>query len=406
MANLPRISVVVASFGRARLLRRCLIALSQLHYPRFEVIVVADADGLALARQLPFADRLCLVAQDKPNISIARNLGIAQAAGDIVAFIDDDSVPEPTWLKAIADVMQDPAVTAATGVVLGRNGISVQWGQMAVDGFGRDARLEPGAALETGQVLKLHGTNMAIRRACFEAIGGFDPAFAFYLDDTDFALRLGAAGAVTRFAKRAVVHHGFAASDRRTEARVPLSLFDIGASTAAFLRKHAPEADHGILTRQLEADQRARLMRLARRRMLEPPEIRRLMESLMEGLAEGQTRALAAPEIKAPTRAFETLRQGSSPQMLALFGWWLRAPQLRAEAAEEVAAGHAVTLFLFEPTPRKHKVVFTEGGWWEQYGGLFGPTERTEPRLQPWRFAARAKNEHKRASILRGFNLL
>jgi hypothetical protein len=59
------------------------------------------------------------------------------------------------------------------------------------------------------------------------------------------------------------VHHAFAASDRRSADRVPLSLFDIGASTAVFLRKHAPDAMEDAL-RRLAEDQRARLFRFVR----------------------------------------------------------------------------------------------------------------------------------------------
>ncbi len=186
----PRLSVVVVSAGRPRALVRCLTALSQLRSIRFEVIVVADADGLAVARRLPIADRLTLLPQDVENISVARNAGLAVASGDVVAFIDDDAVPEPDWAEALLRGFDRPEVGAVTGPVLGRNGISLQWGRMAVDRQGRDRWLEGQASPDRAEVLKLHGTNMAVRREYLTQTGGFDTGFRFYLDETDLALRL------------------------------------------------------------------------------------------------------------------------------------------------------------------------------------------------------------------------
>jgi hypothetical protein len=225
--------------------------------------------------------------------------------------------------------------------------------------------------------------------------GGFDTGFRFYLDETDLAIRLAAGGYKTRYLRDAVVHHGYAESPRRSADRVPLDLHDIGASTALFLRKHAPDEMEAALS-QLEADQRARLLRLARRRKIDTREMRRLMESLVAGITEGRDRASIVPPVTASDRAFFPLREGVPPDMVHLDGWHHRAARLRAEAGAHVAAGHPAVLILLEPTPRKHRVTFTEGGWWEQRGGLYGPSDRAGPRLQPWRYRDRLKAEQLR----------
>ena len=106
-----RVSVVIVSRHRPALLRRCLLGLTQQDLPGFEVVVVADPAGIAAAQG--FAAKT--VVYDEPNISAARNLGIAQAAGGIVAFIDDDAVPEPTWLSRLSAPFVDAQVIAATG---------------------------------------------------------------------------------------------------------------------------------------------------------------------------------------------------------------------------------------------------------------------------------------------------
>jgi GT2 family glycosyltransferase len=398
----PRLSVVVASHGRPRFLRRCLVGLSQSAHVPLEVVVVADPAGLEAAASLPFHDRLKTVLQAEPNLAQARNDGIARAAGEVVAFIDDDAVPEPTWAGAIMTAFEKRSgLAAVTGPVLGRNGISVQWGPMAVDRRGRDyPLLRDEDVSPEGTVRKLHGTNMAFRRTVLQDVGGFDPAFHFYLDDTDLALRLAEAGHAAAWIEAAQVHHGFAPSARRNEERVPLSLFDIGASTAVFLRKHAPQDMDGSLARLAE-EQRNRLFRLARRRKLGARGMRTLLDSLARGIAEGRARQLGTHAIPEPDDDFRPLVRPTAGRDMVLAGWIFRAPALREEAARLVADGARVTLFLFDPTPRAHRISYIENGWWEHVGGLYGRSDRSAPRVQAWRFASRLISEMRRISATR-----
>lgn len=392
----PRLSVIVVSWARPRALARCLIALSQLRSTWFEVVVVADEDGLAVARALPFSERITFLEQKVGNISAARNQGIAAAAGEIVAFVDDDAVAEPDWAETILSAFGDPDLAAVTGPVIGRNGISLQWGRMAVDRLGRDRWLAAGEAPGPGETVKLHGTNMAFRREILALNGGFDPVFRFYLDETDLARRLVQAGQSLRHVPGMRVHHGFAKSPRRRADRIPTDLTDIGASSMIFLKKHAPDALEGAVDHLIE-DQRLRLMRLARARKIGPTEIRHLTQSLRSGIDEGRTRDLpSVVAIPATSRSFVPLRDDLPPPMSFHDGWWHKAKALRAQAADQVAQGRPTALVLLEPTPRKHRIVFTDGGWWEQSGGLFGPSDRTERRVQLWRYRDRIAHEKAR----------
>ncbi|AHM03436.1 glycosyl transferase, family 2 [Roseibacterium elongatum DSM 19469] len=394
-----RLSVVVVSHGRPRPLCRCLTGIHQLSGPDIELVVVSDDDGLAALDRLPFADRIKTASQAQPNISQARNIGLSRAAGEIVAFIDDDAVPAPSWAKAIMTAFSDsPDLAAVTGPVLGRNGISLQWGHMTVDALGRD-----GPPAE-GRFIKLHGTNMAFRRQILEDLGGFDTGFAFFLDDTDLAVRIGRAVLMTRWLDSAIVHHGFAASARRRADRVPLSLYDIGASTAVFLRKHAPADQHAIELDRLVSDQHARLLRLARRRKLGARQMHALMQGLHDGISEGQARPMSEGLIPPPSIPFQALREVEAEAPVVLSGWRHQARRLRAEAARLTGEGRIVSLFLFEPTPRKHTVSFTDGGWWEQIGGLYGPSDRSGPRLQAWGMAGRVRAEIARTRRERSHN--
>ena len=180
---MSRVSVIVLSRGRPAHLRRCLTGIGQLCHREFEVVVVADAAGVKAVREMGWGNRVKLLRFDAPNVSGARNAGLAQAAGEVVAFIDDDAVPEPTWLDYLTGPFDDAHVAATGGYVIGRNGISFQWTARGVNRLGETVSLDaPGDAPfapdpPPGFVPKTEGTNCAFRRDILAGLGGFDPAF-------------------------------------------------------------------------------------------------------------------------------------------------------------------------------------------------------------------------------------
>jgi GT2 family glycosyltransferase len=118
--RLPKISVVVpTAMERQSTLARCLRSLTQLEYPASlrELIVVDNRPGGELFRT-PGAT---VVREPRRGVSAARNRGLALAAGEIVAFIDDDAEADPLWLLAIARRLRDhPDEAAVTGLVMPR----------------------------------------------------------------------------------------------------------------------------------------------------------------------------------------------------------------------------------------------------------------------------------------------
>ena len=195
-----QVSVIVVSRGRPQDLRLCLTSLEQLTHRNFEIVVVADEAGLAVVDDLGWKGRIKTVRVDEANVSVARNAGLVAAAGSVVAFIDDDAVAEPTWLSALTAPFSDRAVSAAAGFVRGRNGISFQWKAKSVDaaGYASDLDVDDGKISvltpPAGNAIKTVGTNMAFRRDILAAIGGFDPAFRYYLEETDVNFRLAQPG--------------------------------------------------------------------------------------------------------------------------------------------------------------------------------------------------------------------
>ena len=401
------VSVVVVSRDRPVALRRCMEAIAQLQYPVFEVIIVADPAGVAAAREVPFADAVKIVAFDRANISQARNLGISHASGEVVAFIDDDAVPEPSWLTHLVAPFAKDEVACAGGFVRGRNGISFQWTARSVDARGWTETLDVSHDKTTvfkargGRAIKTEGTNMAVRRDVLVHLGGFDPGFAFYLDETDLNLRLTRAGHATAIVPRAEVHHGFDQSPRRRPDRVPRDLFDIGASWAVFQRKYVAEGERRLHWRALRADERRRLIRHMVAGRLEPRDVRRLMRRLDQGYGQGLARHFGGADIaKNSASAFRPmpLRTG---QASVLSGRIWHRKRLRRDAKVRADRGERVTLILLSPTTLYHRVSFLRDGYWEQVGGLWGRAERNEPLIRFCSFKARVRRELRRVEIQR-----
>jgi glycosyltransferase involved in cell wall biosynthesis len=190
LENAPHISVVTCTRDRPHRLAECVRALVQLDYPHYEIIVVdnAPADPGAvpaalesLAPTVPVRYAL----EPRPGLSMARNTGWRTADADIVAFIDDDEVPDRHWLaEVVRGFSARPEVGCVTGMVLPAELRTKpqQWfeqfgGHSTGRGFHREI-FEAGHPQSPLYPLPPFGTgaNMAFRRDVLVDIDGFHVA--------------------------------------------------------------------------------------------------------------------------------------------------------------------------------------------------------------------------------------
>ncbi|WBU56740.1 glycosyltransferase family 2 protein [Paracoccus sediminicola] len=403
--SLPRTSLVVVSQGRPEHLRHCLTALSYQNHPDFEIILVADQAGLVQRQDLAIKRLQC----DVPNISVARNLGVAAAAGDIIAFIDDDAVAEPNWLARLSAAFARPEIIAATGWTRDRDGFSWQARSHRITPAGQPRNLPPLASpealpVEDGTPVSTLGTNCAFRADALRRIGGFDPVFSYHLDESDVNLRLAAAfpTALTAIIPDAQVIHLRGGSPTRHDNRAPRDLRQEGRSAALFARRH----HGGLLAPDAEARARRRILRHMLDGRIDPLGVRGLLATLSAGHADGMSAPL--PDPPDPMRgAGSAFLPVSLPERrhIALGGWHWQAQDLRQRAHAAIQAGNVVSLVLLSPTVIPHRLRLTSSGWFEQLGGVWGRAEPDEPTMRFARFPARLAAELESAENRRNLSL-
>jgi glycosyltransferase involved in cell wall biosynthesis len=240
-----RISVVVNTYNRAESLRVTLRSFEQLDNSDFEVVVVngpsTDSTTNVMAE---FAGRIKVGSTPHRNLSESRNIGVALAAGDIVAFIDDDAYPDPAWLDRVDEAYADE-VAGVGGPLYDHTGVQYQVRYSTVDRFGRandDHAFDPTPyfnlpyAMEFAHII---GANSSFRRDRLVEIGGFDEEFEYFLDETDVCVRMIDRGWVIREIDDGVVYHKFLPSDVRGTNRAIRNRYSVLKNTVYFALKHA-----------------------------------------------------------------------------------------------------------------------------------------------------------------------
>jgi cellulose synthase/poly-beta-1,6-N-acetylglucosamine synthase-like glycosyltransferase len=135
------------------------------------VIVVDNSSGDEATRAVAVSSGARYVVEPRRGVSRARNSGAQVATSDVVAYVDDDAVPDPGWLAALLTEFCDPRVAAVTGRILEIASTEVIFGGPTRLTFdrGRDDWFERASFGGVGQ-----GSNLAIRRSALVSWAGFD----------------------------------------------------------------------------------------------------------------------------------------------------------------------------------------------------------------------------------------
>lgn len=238
----PLVTVIIPTREGGENLNKCLGALAAQTFRDFEIIVVDNsargglnnarggangARGAAAAPVAAAAAGLAIrVIENPENVGFgaAINQGIEAARGELLCTLNDDAFAEARWLAELADACRrDPDLAMCASQIrlsgapdrLDSAGL-----QIYLDGSSKQrGRMEPAAAFAAAEDVLLPSACAALYRASMiRKIGGFDPDFFLYCEDTDLGLRARRAGFRCHYVPSAVVYHHYSGSAGRASA--------------------------------------------------------------------------------------------------------------------------------------------------------------------------------------------
>ncbi len=258
-------SVVICTRNRCAQLARALESVRQIQAGealRYEVVVVDNASGDATADVVrafqadsPVPCRY--VWEGEPGISAARNRGVRESRGRIIAFADDDVVVDAGWLSALVGAYGEHGAAAAGGRILPRwPGGEPAWYSERIGGPVAHLDYGPAPRDVSGTDRLLWGANFSVARSWLTRMGGFDARLGrkgrpFPIgEDTELLQRIVAGGGRVIYVPGAVVWHVVGPRRaRRTYFRKWYYAF--GRTHGRMVRLAGVKVSAGLLARQV-----------------------------------------------------------------------------------------------------------------------------------------------------------
>jgi GT2 family glycosyltransferase len=251
----PTVSLILCTRDRSEMLADCLTGLRALDYPQLDIVIVDnaptdDATRRVVEREVGDDHRFRYVTEPVPGLSRARNRGILEAKGDIVAYTDDDVTVTPDWLSALVRGFErDPEVGCVTGLVATAaiDGPAEQYFDSRVSWarnceprlYDLKRRLGDNPLYPYSPGIFGTGANFAFRKVAIEGVGSFDEALGAGTltkggEDLDAFVAVLRAGWVLAYEPSAVVWH----HHRSDLEGLRRQMFGYGTGLSAFVTKH------------------------------------------------------------------------------------------------------------------------------------------------------------------------
>lgn len=298
-ADAPRVAVIVPAYGVAHLVGEALASVQAQSFPHWECVVIDDGapDDVAGAVAPYLADpRIRLLTTDNGGVSVARNRAIAICTAPLVTLLDGDDLLRPEYLTTMVPLMEaDPDITIATCNAR-------IFGAVASERHCFDHPQPAGTlphALDRSFGIYI---GSMFRRADWEGIGGFDPAFGV-CEDFEFWIRLLIAGGRAHYVDAVLGDYRVRAGSASADAgRMLLGNLKVYEKAARLLPATAPEQE---ILADLIATTREALA----------------FEHAIDRVVDGDTRGGLADLAR-------LRRQAAGPVWRASFALWRLAPAL------------------------------------------------------------------------------
>jgi GT2 family glycosyltransferase len=217
------VSIVIVTINGLRFVQECIQSILSSKTPDCEIVVVDNGSADDTPRQLrrQYGERIHVV-EIGSNIgpAAARNRGVAVCRGDIICFLDNDTLVHPDWAETALAVFRkdstvgviqcklllasDHHVIDYVGEYLGQNGFLIQ---NAPSGAHDEGQYD-----QPAEILAAKSAGMFIRKSVFDQIGGFDADYFIYVEETDLGWRTWLQGYRVVLTPESIVYHHFGGS--------------------------------------------------------------------------------------------------------------------------------------------------------------------------------------------------
>jgi glycosyltransferase involved in cell wall biosynthesis len=198
MAHTPLVSAIVASYNRAHIVGEAIESILRQSYKNIEILVVDDGSTDDTVTKLAcYGDSIRVITQKNGGPGAARNRGLKESTGELIAFLDSDDLWLPHFIERQVRLLERAGSNVACSLsnaklqfASGKLSTSFDFALFEVPN-GESIWLNPGEVLATRSVMF---TQMVVaRRTALERVGGFDESL-WSLEDYDLALKLSLQG--------------------------------------------------------------------------------------------------------------------------------------------------------------------------------------------------------------------
>lgn len=213
----PLVSIIVLNYNGKQFLDVCLSSLLESNYPNYEVIFVdnCSTDGSYDFVQTHFkSERLRMRKLDNNyGFSVGNNIGAESAKGSYLVFLNPDTKVDSEWLDHLVYVLDsDQSIGVAQPKLLlmdklhfdSAGGFINPYGLVSIRGAGEK---DVGQYEQVSEIFYAKGATLIIRRDLWQKLGGFDPTFFTYFEETDLCWRAHKFGQKVVYVPKSIVYH-------------------------------------------------------------------------------------------------------------------------------------------------------------------------------------------------------
>ncbi|MEG4405039.1 glycosyltransferase [Microcoleus sp. MON2_D5] len=244
MTTLPICSLIIVNYNGLRHTKDCLKSLQKLAYPeqQLDLIVIDNCsqdDSVTSLREL--FPKVRIFVNSANNFAKALNLGISEAKGKYIAFLNNDATLDSHWLEILVKRLEtNKEVGATSGKLLFKDGrINSAGIQQLPNFYWRDVGFgeKDSGQYDTEQEVEgLCWAAVLFRRECLEDVGPIDEDFVMYFEDVEFAKRCHKRGWKMLYTPAAIAHHEYRGSSKGSK----LTEYFCNRNRFLYLAKHEP----------------------------------------------------------------------------------------------------------------------------------------------------------------------